>query len=1039
MKLKSVGIVVWVFFGSLYPSIAKLDVGLRTKYLAREEKWPNVHLENDVPPSFLQGFSVKNQIRHQMFKRRSYNGSLGRQLNIFGMNNQGNGNDGSNQGNSNNENTQGNSSNEIKHGNGINGNNQGNDDDQDNDQGNENGQGNGNNGNNGGNGNNGDNQENGSNENNRRNGGNQGGGGSSNNGNKQGNGNNSNGNNQGNGNNGNIQGNGNSGINRGNGNNENNQGNGNNGINQGNGNNGNNQSNGNNGSNQGSGNNGTNENNQGNGNNGNNQGNGNNGNNQGNGNNDNNQGNSSNGNNQGNGNNSNNQGSGNNGTNENNQGNGNNGNNQGNGNNGNDQGNGNNGTNEGNGNTGNNQGNENSGNNGNGNNGNNQGNGNGGNNQGNGNNGNGQGNGNNQGDDDQENDNDNGINDDTAFPTIAPTSLDPSITQNSTLGVPEPDMVGTLLMRTLIPIGIFGALSGAVSLALCHRRQRREDSWDRTHYAQESNRGGGGGAKAKLQSSAPPVFKGDVFSSVRVSTLSGESDKYVMDSLIASGGFSHAILVRKIRASDSTTIREREENEKSDGKGENESIISKITESKVSKSERLHNLYVIKFPRQGGDGRYARVLRNEIKCQQELKHPNIVSVIDLVKLEVSSRHEGSIRENVAFTMPYADLGSLRSYRNSSLRRMGNKEQKMAIMDIMRQTSAGVFYLHQNNIVHQDLKPDNILMFTSYNSNESDSTEVVAKICDFGLARPVEVTERIVTDVSSSTNEPPRERRVIVYKFAQKFGTKHWAAPEKQIKGQANDPFLADIYSLGKLWQWLHRTVRVPSFSEEMLDSCLNLNPRQRPTIEQLLHHLNNTPSLVSSRYSGGSDGRHEPISSSQRRLSTPIELVQIVRRPEKQPPIPHHDGTRGINGMRSGGCRRGSEGALISRTERTDACRMSANLLRVPDRCVLNMHGSENRATDLDVSKSKSLSIPLETNTNLHSPSLKLVHEPSEASVGPNARHQDISNLKDWTKSLTIEKSSARTTTTAIGSGDFGSSACKCISVSAPQRPTIPP
>jgi serine/threonine protein kinase len=78
---------------------------------------------------------------------------------------------------------------------------------------------------------------------------------------------------------------------------------------------------------------------------------------------------------------------------------------------------------------------------------------------------------------------------------------------------------------------------------------------------------------------------------------------------------------------------------------------------------------------------------------------------------------------------------------------------------------GVHYLHKNNIIHRDLKLDNILITNGINGR-------FVKIADFGYAKVLDETKPNTKDVE----------------------TVRYIAPEVEYSQKYN--FKADIYSLG---------------------------------------------------------------------------------------------------------------------------------------------------------------------------------------------------------------------------------------------------
>ncbi len=146
---------------------------------------------------------------------------------------------------------------------------------------------------------------------------------------------------------------------------------------------------------------------------------------------------------------------------------------------------------------------------------------------------------------------------------------------------------------------------------------------------------------------------------------------------------------------------------------------------------------------------FLRRFRNESKAIALLSHPNIVKVYDV-----------GFSEKIQFiVMEYIDGITLKEYIENE-KVLTWKDSVHFIIQILR----ALQHAHDRGIVHRDIKPQNIMLFT-------DGT---IKVMDFGIAKFAREEGRTATD--------------------QAIGTVHYISPE-QARGDVTDE-KSDIYSVG---------------------------------------------------------------------------------------------------------------------------------------------------------------------------------------------------------------------------------------------------
>ena len=141
----------------------------------------------------------------------------------------------------------------------------------------------------------------------------------------------------------------------------------------------------------------------------------------------------------------------------------------------------------------------------------------------------------------------------------------------------------------------------------------------------------------------------------------------------------------------------------------------------------------------------------EIKLQARMDHPNLVRAYD-------AGHDGKVHFLVTEYVPGHDL-----------RRLIRNQGKLTVAEaagVVMQIAQGLYYAHQQGLIHRDIKPGNILV-------TEDGT---AKLSDLGLSGFVD-----------NEIEDPRAGKIV--------GTADYLAPEL-IRNPREVSTVTDIYSLG---------------------------------------------------------------------------------------------------------------------------------------------------------------------------------------------------------------------------------------------------
>ncbi|KAJ5072745.1 ovarian-specific serine/threonine-protein kinase lok-related [Anaeramoeba ignava] len=216
-------------------------------------------------------------------------------------------------------------------------------------------------------------------------------------------------------------------------------------------------------------------------------------------------------------------------------------------------------------------------------------------------------------------------------------------------------------------------------------------------------------------------------------------------------------------------------------------------------------------------------IMNEVKVLKHIKHPNIVCVKDVYKNSV----------NLFLILELCQGGDL----GQQIKQFGNYDETNSKI-IFQQIMSAISYIHDKNIAHRDMKPENILLISQDNTTS-------IKLTDFGYSR-------FVSEVENK-----------MYTYA---GTVHYLAPEViQDAQRGGYSKSCDIWSCGVILYYLlsgdlpfrdqndehmpttTRIVKgkytfgkkfnnISPAAKNLIRRCLTINPSHRITAKQALKH-----------------------------------------------------------------------------------------------------------------------------------------------------------------------------------------------------------
>jgi len=196
-----------------------------------------------------------------------------------------------------------------------------------------------------------------------------------------------------------------------------------------------------------------------------------------------------------------------------------------------------------------------------------------------------------------------------------------------------------------------------------------------------------------------------------------------------------------------------------------------------------------------------------------LNHPNVIELFGITQMK--SRQIGIVMEE-------AEHGSLDMW-------IGKIDSEQQIRKIALGIVVGLEYVHSQEVIHRDIKPQNILMFGS-------KDDMIPKLADFGSAKIIErvtVHSRVGQDLYMA----PEVRLNLKYGFTAdifSLSVMLFEMFNEQVMAEASEEVKRFVFSLGQRGGKvaIPTSCSVPIHLRNVIERGFNENPTLRPALSE---------------------------------------------------------------------------------------------------------------------------------------------------------------------------------------------------------------
>eukprot|EP00029_Vermamoeba_vermiformis_P003617 TRINITY_DN1415_c0_g1_i5.p1 TRINITY_DN1415_c0_g1~~TRINITY_DN1415_c0_g1_i5.p1 ORF type:complete len:1337 (-),score=239.97 TRINITY_DN1415_c0_g1_i5:38-3829(-) len=217
----------------------------------------------------------------------------------------------------------------------------------------------------------------------------------------------------------------------------------------------------------------------------------------------------------------------------------------------------------------------------------------------------------------------------------------------------------------------------------------------------------------------------------------------------------------------------------------------------------------------------------EVTLMKSLRHPNIVQFVGA----------SNVKESLAIVIEYAPLGSLASVMEKQ--QLSTQLKVMCLLE----TAKALQFLHSNGVIHRDIKPQNILVFSLENKSP-----VHVKLTDFGTSRfiaddPTTITKNVGTIAFMAPEALGRSPRIDKSADVYSFAVLMWSVLFEQtpFNDFKWDSDIEQHVKSGNRLPFPHGHDVEPSLVK-LIEECWQHEPSTRPSINIVVQRLANIKS-----------------------------------------------------------------------------------------------------------------------------------------------------------------------------------------------------